>query len=460
MSKYVKSAGLLAGLVLLSLSWAAGAATSGANGSHDPSRMIACDKKVYIYSTGGGAKSSVDGLNWQSVATPPWNRSLANNQGIWAPDVIFSNGKFLLYGSMWNDSKASRITLLSSPTLNPDAPNYAWKDEGTVIEGPAGVSHSVIDPAPVLDTAGNLYVVWGGGYPFPNEADSIFLTRLDNATGLALTTDPGYKPPASPGYPLLKGHKEGPYIHYRDNYYYLFWQTGGCCSGASSTYTIHMTRAADIKGPYTGDRTFYSSKGSIHGPGHMGIYTDCGMQRFTYHYYPDTGGSVIGHNELIWGADGWPSVGPEATTAVKICDSVGMGGSGAGGSAGATAAGGAAGSGSGGRAGGAGGGDAGNGGVSGSMLATPPASAGTSTSAGTTSVGGPAPTAGTTSVAGTNSTSGAAADPADGDDGADGCTCSVPGVGAEERGAAWWWAALAFAAGLSRRRRSAAVRRS
>ena len=48
-------------------------------------------------------------------------------------------------------------------------------------------------------------------------ADSIFLTRLDNATGLALTSDPGYKPPASPGYALEKGHKEGPYIHLRDN---------------------------------------------------------------------------------------------------------------------------------------------------------------------------------------------------------------------------------------------------
>jgi hypothetical protein len=78
---------------------------------------------------------------------------------------------------------------MSATTLNPDSPSYVWKDEGTVVEGPAGVTHSVIDPAPVLDAEGDLYVVWGGGYPFANEADSIFLTRLDNATGLALTTD-------------------------------------------------------------------------------------------------------------------------------------------------------------------------------------------------------------------------------------------------------------------------------
>ncbi|MES1189265.1 MAG: hypothetical protein ABUL60_35950 [Myxococcales bacterium] len=45
-------------------------------------------------------------------------------------------------------------------------------------------------------------MVWGGGYPFATSANSIFLTRMDNATGLALTTDPGYKPPDSPGYVL------------------------------------------------------------------------------------------------------------------------------------------------------------------------------------------------------------------------------------------------------------------
>lgn len=458
MSKHLRFAGLLAGLAAWLLPLAAGAATSGNNGSHDPSRMIACDKKVYIYSTGGGGKQSSDGLNWQDIKAPPWNRSLANNQGIWAPDLLFLNGKYLLYGSMWNDSKASRITLLSSPTLNPDAPNYAWKDEGTVIEGPAGVTHSVIDPAPVLDKDGNLYVVWGGGYPFANEADSIFLTRLDNATGLALTTDPGYKPPASPGYALMKGHKEGPYIHYRDNYYYLFWQTGGCCSGASSTYTIHVARAADIKGPYTGDRTFYASKGSIHGPGHMGIYTDCGMQRFTYHYYPDTGNSVIGHNELVWGADGWPSVGLEATTAIKICDSTGAGGSGNGGSGGALSAAGAAGSSSGGRAGSGSGGASGDvGGVGGSIVEEPPASAGTSTSAGTTSVGGSAPIAGTTSAAGTDSEHDDGG-PADTDNGEIACACSVPGGVAGDRGGVWWLASAVLA--LSAWRRRAATSRS
>jgi hypothetical protein len=296
------------------------AQTSGSNGSHDPSRMIESEGRVYIYSTGGGGKSSADGLVWENEPTPPWNTSLlANNQRIWAPDGIFLNNQYYLYGAMWSDAKASVIILMTSPTLNPKSPNYKWTDQGIVIPGPAGVTHSVIDGAPILDNDGKFWIVWGGGYPFPNDANSIWLTPLDPKTGLALTTDAGYKPPNNPGYPLEQGHKEGPYIHYHSGYYYLWWQTGSCCSGTSSSYTMHVARSASIKGPYTGDRTFYASNSTlnIHGPGHMGIYSCGGVEVFTYHYYP-SGGSVIGVNSLTWGSDGWPIAGTQVKTGLKL----------------------------------------------------------------------------------------------------------------------------------------------
>ncbi len=370
--------------------------------------MLECEGKVYIYSTGGGGKSSPDGLVWTGLsASPPWNRALlTNNQGIWAPDGIFLNGQYYLYGSMWSDAKASAIVLLTSPTLNPSSPNYKWTDRGVAIAGPAGVTHSVIDAAPVLDTDGNLWVVWGGGYPFPNEADSIFVTRMDNSTGLPLTSDAGYKPPNAPGYALKQGHKEGPYIHFHGGYYYLFWQTGNCC-GTDNPYVMHVARATGIKGPYTGDQVFYSSKGNIVGPGHMGVYSACGFERFTYHYYPSGGGgSVIGENELTWGANGWPVVGAESTTPLKLCGSAGNGGAG-GGSAGGTGGGGAGGGGAGGggRGGVSGGrdagatGGAGSGGINGGEDAgrDAPTTGGASGSAGTTAM----PGTGGASIAGT-----------------------------------------------------------
>lgn len=451
MFKHLKSVGLLLGLATCGLASSALADTTGDNGSHDPSRMIVSEGKVYIYSTGGGGKSSPDGLNWKSVGSPPWNRSLLpNNQGIWAPDGLFWKGRYLLYGSMWNDSKASALVLLSSPTLNPDSPNYKWTDHGVVVAGPAGVQHSVIDPAPVVDQEGNLWVVWGGGYPFPNEADSIILTRLDNETGLALTTDPGYKPPNLPGYALKQGHKEGPYIHFHDGFYYLFYQTGSCCSGTSSTYLIHVARSASIKGPYTGDKNFYASQGDVHGPGHMGIYEQCGESRFTYHYYPSNG-SIIGENALVWGADGWPSVGPESTTPLKICDTPGSGAggsSGMGGSATAGAAGAAAGSGGhGGMV--TGGGDTG-GGQGGATTG------GVANSAGMANVSGSQPVAGTSPVAGSSSSSGSGNDldeTPDGNDAYIGCVCTLPASSSGTERRAGWLAAVAFAVAAWRRRR-------
>ena len=199
-------------------STAATAATSGANGTHDPSRMLESEGRVYVYSTGGGAKSSADGLVWKAEPSPPWDLSLSNNQGLWAPDGIFLNGQFYLYGAMWSAAKASAVTLMTSPTLDPTSPNYKWTDRGVAISGPVGVTHSVIDAAPALDASGKLWLVWGGGYPFPTNVDSIFVTRLDNQTGLPLTSDPGWNPPDAPGYPIAQGHKEGPYIHYHGGF--------------------------------------------------------------------------------------------------------------------------------------------------------------------------------------------------------------------------------------------------
>ncbi|HVT06909.1 MAG TPA: family 43 glycosylhydrolase, partial [Polyangia bacterium] len=303
------------------------AATSGDNGTHDPSRMIASNGKFFIFPTGGGTMVSSDGLAWTRGTAPPWNRNLlANNEGIWAPDVIYLNGKYMLFYSMYASDKSSAIGLLTSPSLDPAAPDYKWTDQGVVVSAPAGVTFSMIDPCPVLDAAGNLWLSWGGGYPFSTSANSIWLTRLDNDTGKPVTSDPAYQPPNNPGHALEQGHKEGSYVYYHGGHYYLWWQTGSCCSGASSSYTMHVAQATSITGPYTGDRTFFASSGSMHGPGHMGIYDKCGASRFTYHYYTDAGDAILGENELTWGSDGWPVAGPASTTPLTACADQGAAG--------------------------------------------------------------------------------------------------------------------------------------
>jgi hypothetical protein len=429
------------GATAVSAASVARAATSGDNGTHDPSRMIESDGKFYFFSTGGAGKSSPNGLAWSNGARifpsgfPAWvSQTLPDTQGLWAPDVIYLNHKYYLYYSVAaRTTKDCAIGLVTSPTLDPTSPSYKWTDGGLVVHSTPNDDHCSIDPAPVLDKDGNLWVVWGGGYPYPTTAQSLWVTRLDNMTGVPTPADP------APGHPVAVGHREGSYVQYHDGNYYLFWQTGGCCNGAASTYTIHVSRSSAITGPYAGDRVFYASHDSIHGPGHIGIYKGCGVERFTYHYYPDSGTSVLGENELTWGSDGWPVVGAESTTPIKPCGDTGSNAS-EGGSGGSMNAGG-----NGGAGGGGGGTDGDQGGSGGPVEIGGAGGEGGSGVSGSEESSGSAVVA-MASDAGLALTSGAPAEP--------GCACSLPA--SRERTAKHGWMIAAFAALAGCRRRRAA----
>lgn len=310
---------------------------SGETGSHDPSRMILCNGKYYVYSTGGGMKYSADGVNWKNgpspftpttpvdttgakrrvrgVSAPSVKAVVPEDQGIWAPDVIYYHNKYLLYYSVAAPNKLNHcaIGLLTSPTLDPASPDYHWTDAGVVLATwNLVLKKSAIDPGPFVDAKGNLWLTWGSGYA--NGATytdpTIIVSKLDNATGLRSKTDTAF-------YTVAPGHIEASYIHYHDGFYYAFWNDGGCCSGVSSSYRIHVARAVSPTGPYlnkagkeSGDIFMVSIKEQdLHGPGHMGILSEPGLDRFSFHYYNAAGRPVLGVRTLVWGADGWPSVG-------------------------------------------------------------------------------------------------------------------------------------------------------
>lgn len=315
---------------------------SGATGSHDPSRMILCQGKYYVYSTGGGMKYSTDGINWISGPSPfapaaPVDPAAAKgrvrgvapasvkavvpeDQGIWAPDVIYYHNKYLLYYSVAAPGSLNHcaIGLLTSPTLDPASPDYHWTDAGVVLATWNKVlKKSAIDPGPFVDAKGNLWLTWGSGYA--NGAGytdpTIIVSKLDNETGLRSKTDTSF-------YTVAPGHIEAGYIQYRDGFYYAFWNDGGCCSGINSSYRIHIARSSSPTGPYFnkagkegGNDIFMTSikEKELYGPGHMGILNEPGLDRFSFHYYNSSARPVLGVRTLVWDADGWPSVGESLT---------------------------------------------------------------------------------------------------------------------------------------------------
>ena len=81
-------------------------ALDGTIGIHDPSTVVPCDGKCYMYGTGGSPLVSDDGWTWRRGITPARTGA--------APDVIHIGDRYFMY--------ISGVTMISSKTLDPEFP--------------------------------------------------------------------------------------------------------------------------------------------------------------------------------------------------------------------------------------------------------------------------------------------------------------------------------------------------
>jgi len=291
--------------------------------AHDPSPVIKCKDRYYVYSTGRGilSHSSVDRVFWSPgppvfTNPPAWTTNAVPGftGTFWAPDILGFNEKYYLFYSVstWG-SQVSAIGLATSPTLDPADPNYRWTDQGPVISSAAGSLYNTIDPSLTWDAAGNLWMSFGSYW------NGIYLVQLDPVAGLRVAPD-------SPTFRLAYNSSiEASCIYRRGCYYYLFVNWGSCCAGVNSTYNIRVGRATSITGPYfdrrgvdmanNGGTLFMRGTGKFTGPGHAGILSEGGRQWFTFHYYDGNawaprykayGNADLGLVPLSWTPDDWP----------------------------------------------------------------------------------------------------------------------------------------------------------
>ena len=281
-------------------------------GCHDPSRIVEDSGDYYFYDTSNnlsGWYTTNYGDSWEQIPAVFPNgipsevhAACPGNDGhnIWAPDVIWNpnTNLFYIYYAVadWYNGTFNAIGLVTSPTLNPS--KATWTDRGVVIARTvADNQYNAIDPGPFFDDEGNMWLTLGSSYG-TTESTAINIVALDKNTGLRSDSNV---------HVVQACTCEASYVQPHDGYYYLFWNTGGCCNGASSSYTIHVARSTSVTGPYSGNRVFDSSTSTMHGPGQIGIISQNGVDYYSYHYYPNSGGSVLGYNILNWGSDGWPS---------------------------------------------------------------------------------------------------------------------------------------------------------
>ena len=294
---------------------------------HDPA-IIKQGDTYYLFSTSQESdkagllhiRSSKDLVTWRReppafAQMPAWaKQTIKGTVGLWAPDVVFANGRYRVYYSVSTfGSNRSAIGMVTTASLNPKDPNYGWRDEGEVFSSQRSNDYNAIDPNVFTDREGRMRMSFGSFWT------GLKMFRLDPATGKRLAGDKQIISLARRANP---GAVEAPFIIDRGGYYYLFASYDSCCRGAKSTYYTIVGRSKDVTGPYVDydGKKLLAGAGQIvlHskldkskrwvGPGHVAILRDQGKDFIVYHAYDakNDGRPTLRIAPMGWTPDGWP----------------------------------------------------------------------------------------------------------------------------------------------------------
>jgi len=252
-------------------------ALDGIVGMHDPSTIMFCDGKYYVFGTGNNGLMSQDGWTWTN--------GVARTGGGVAADMIHIGDRYYMTYATSAAQPKAEVHMTWTPTLDPSSPNMKFEDLGVVASSDGIEECNAIDPALLLDpTDGKLWLSYGSYYGF------IRLVELDPKTGKRV--NPNDKPKD------LAVNCEASEMIYHDGWYYLLATHGSCCRGADSGYNIRCGRSRSVLGPYLdnmgvdmiqgGGKLVCGSGGRFVGAGHFGLL-DCGegVKKFSMHWEAD-----------------------------------------------------------------------------------------------------------------------------------------------------------------------------
>ena len=235
---------------------------------------------------------SKDLVNWQIIShallkQPPFDHFDVprHGDGVWAPAIRYYNNEFYIY---YPDPDYG-IYLVKAK--NPAGP---WSKPVMVMEG-----KGIIDPCPLLDDDGNMYLVHGFAGSRAGIKSIIAVNKL-NKEGTKVTDD---------GIIVYDGHEtdatiEGPKFYKRNGYYYIFAPAGGVPTGWQL-----VLRSQNIYGPYERRVVMDQGKSATNGP-HQGAWvnTQSGEDWFLHFQDKEAYGRVVHLQPMVW-KDNWPVIG-------------------------------------------------------------------------------------------------------------------------------------------------------
>lgn len=275
----------------------------------DPTIIKAEDDTFYLYATEDIRNTpiyrSTDLANWSFVGTAFTDEtrpSFEPGGGLWAPDINYINGQYVLYYSMsvWGGEWTCGIGVATA-----DRPEGPFTDHGKLFRSNEIDVQNSIDQF-YIEEDGKKYLFWGS-------FRGIYYIELSD-DGLSLKDGAEKQQIAGTAY-------EGVYIHKKEDNYYMFASIGSCCAGLESTYTTVVGRADNLFGPYLDKqgRTMMNNNHEIlieknHkfvGTGHNSeiVQDDEGQDWVFYHavLVSNPKGRVLMMDQVRW-QNGWPYI--------------------------------------------------------------------------------------------------------------------------------------------------------
>ena len=276
----------------------------------DPTVIRAKDGTYYAYATWRNKNvpvyKSTDMVNWEYLGGAFKQDEVpmyVENGAIWAPDINYIDGKYVLYfsESRWAAHWESCICRAVS-----DKPEGPYTDAKMLFRSTDVNVENSIDPVIIQDN-GRKYLAWGSFF-------GIYITEL---------TDDGLEVVDMNNKTRIAGNAfEGTYIHKRDGYYYLFASVGRCCDGLKSTYKTVVGRSKSLFGPYVDKQgrkmldnhyeVLLQGDSRVKGPGHNSqIISDDKRQDWIFYHGYDVAAPTAGRkmymDRVVW-IDGWPQI--------------------------------------------------------------------------------------------------------------------------------------------------------
>ncbi|MDR2969936.1 MAG: family 43 glycosylhydrolase [Tannerellaceae bacterium] len=275
----------------------------------DPTIIKANDGFFYLYATEDIRNTPIHRsrnlIDWEETGTAftsDTRPAFEPKGGLWAPDINYIEGRYVLYYSMsvWGGEWTCGIGVAVA-----DKPEGLFEDRGKLFRSNEIDVQNSIDPFYIEDN-GEKYLFWGS-------FRGIYAIELA-ADGLSVKEGAEKKRIAGTAY-------EGVYIHKHGGYYYMFASVGSCCAGVKSTYTTVVGRSEALFGPYL-DKEGKSMTDNHHeilikgndrfkGTGHNSeiVSDDEGADWMFYHAIDVSNptGRVLMMDRVRW-ENGWPVV--------------------------------------------------------------------------------------------------------------------------------------------------------